>query len=368
MTRRERAVAASRVLVAASHPLRNPSMRRYSHLVAQAYAGGTIDYRLVEPSDALSRRLTSPVLRKWVIYFEQLLFGLRLATISSRRTLTHVVDHSDALYALVIRGPVVITCHDLIAVRAARGELEEFRPRSLGRAYQALVVAGLRRAQAIFAVSEATRRDVDRLIGGPCEVLLNPIDPRFAAANVSASSDPGDYALIVSTHGWRKRRDLALRWWIHLRTLPGGPQKLRVVGPPLTPHENAIIEEAAVQGFVSVQMGLSDLELIALYSDAAFLLQMSKYEGFAWPVVEANIQGTPALCADIEILRETGAGNVFVDPAETPSTEQASDVLRRLAQLKGSHFLTSKVQVYSFTEFSSRLAELVSPIAQEAPR
>jgi hypothetical protein len=149
----------------------------------------------------------------------------------------------------------------------------------------------------------------------PITTVLNPLSPVIRASEPGIP-DPtlGKYALVVSSVGWRKRRELSLKAWGELRT-SGGMTTLRtvLVGPPLTNREKAVLKESGLpESEVTTVRNISDVELATLYTNSEFLIQMSQYEGFCWPIIESNFYARLALCADEPILRETGDGNVFV--------------------------------------------------------
>ena len=60
--------------------------------------------------------------------------------------------------------PTVITCHDLLAVRGALGEETDCPASFTGKFFQRWILSGLKRAQTIACVSQATLRDAERLI------------------------------------------------------------------------------------------------------------------------------------------------------------------------------------------------------------
>lgn len=54
--------------------------------------------------------------------------------------------------------------------------------------------------------------------------------------------------------------------------------------------------------------------LEAIYHDADLVVLLSSYEGFGFPVLEAQGMGIPVLCSDLPVLREVGGkGAVYVD-------------------------------------------------------
>jgi glycosyltransferase involved in cell wall biosynthesis len=59
-----------------------------------------------------------------------------------------------------------------------------------------------------------------------------------------------------------------------------------------------------------------DADLRALYAGARIFAFPSRHEGFGLPVLEAMVQGTAVVCADIPALREVTAGAARLVPAE----------------------------------------------------
>lgn len=295
------------ILILGNHPASGYSMHRFARELAKAYAarGWLVTQR--SPTDRLSRRFRSRPIEKLVAYVESLIFfpAQLLADGGARRNI-HVADHSNALWLLFLGGRrrTVVTCHDLIAVRAALGELPEHRTRWTGRIYQQLVLRGLRRADTVHTVSDATAVDVARLAGN---VRITTVRHPVSVTTPASASRTGPYLLIVSSSGWRKRRERAVEVWKRLRDTSRWPKlRLVVVGADLSERE--VGNSAHLAADIVCLSGLSDEELFAAYANATALLQVSKYEGFGWPIVEANAMGTPALCTDDAVFREVAGG------------------------------------------------------------
>lgn len=242
----------------------------------------------------------------------------------------HVVDHSNALYIPARRDrPWVATCHDLLAVRGARGEDTDCPASWLGRRLQDAIVRGLARADAIACDSRSTLDDANRLVPhDPRQQrrtiplgLNQPLRPLPAseARAVVAAREPrlatAPYLLHVGSNLARKNKPGVLRVFAQARAV-GWEGLLVLAGAPLPPEvENA----AAALGVASHLLALprvSDDELAALYSAAHALVFPSKCEGFGWPVLEAQACGCPVICSDRTSLPEVGGDAAQVFPLD----------------------------------------------------
>lgn len=341
-------------------------MQRYTLLLTRAYEQLGADVRLLRPTGALSTRINSASAAKLAMYAEELiLFPLRVQLGRRSTDRYHIADHSDAPWAMVprLRERTTVTCHDLTAVRAALGEFGLHRPGATGRLQQRLIRAGLRRARTVLAVSRATEGDVRRVIPGvDTAVLLNPLDEALLqAADTGATAGEAEpYVVIVSNDAWYKRRPLALRMWHRLRQEE--PRlRLIVVGSPFTDED---IEAAGLRAdweglvqFVEFAAGVDDRRLAGIYRGAAALIQSSAYEGFCWPVAEANACGTLAICTDIPVLREVGPDNLFLpDPADLEPLAALWPQRNDPARLRAAE--THSRSAYSWSSFVSTLGTL----------
>lgn len=311
----------SRVLVLANHPATGYSMLRYSQMLSEAYGLGGFPCRTLAPTQVLSSRVTNPAAKKLLVYIENLLiFPIRAGFAAMSADRVHVADHSNAMWLLwpPLRRRALVTCHDLFAVRAARGEISEHTTRFTGRMYQWLVERGLERAALVVCDSKATQRDLARIVPkSQHTVLYCAVSPTLTEPQ-EAEPIPlileKEYVLLVSSSGWRKRREHAVRVWQRLHQLSGMEQlHLVSVGPPLMEHEQVGLEPGDAEYIIQAS-GLTDSELAHVYRGATALIQVSRYEGFGWPIVEANAQGTPAICSDLPIFHEvSGPAGVFID-------------------------------------------------------
>lgn len=344
------------VVVLGVHPLHGHSMNRYASLLAEGYRSAGVDVKVVVPRAPLSPRLKSGGLQKLAVYAENLvLFSFQMLSSDVRRSVVHLADHSDAIWLSFPWRPrrAIVTCHDLIAVRAAIGELPEHRTRWSGVLYQALVTRGLRNALRVLAVSEVTSRDVRRLIPHvETAVLHNPLAPSMEPRDLGSRASAGVYLMVVSSVGWRKRREHAIEVWTKLACASSERLDLVLVGPRLTEAE-ADLAALVANGEVRVVDRVSDDGLRALYSDAVAVVQVSRYEGFGWPVIEANIHGTLAVCADLPVLREIGPANVFI-PDDLEVVDWAQ-IWKTLGDVTAKDAVRENAQTFTLPHFAATL-------------
>ena len=137
---------AMKVLLVGNHEFAGvPSMKIFASTLRRELARLAIDVELIVPRPVFGRIKRSGVgLGKWLGYCDRfLVFPWDLRAAAAKADVVHVCDHSDAMYAsMVANRPILVTCHDMLAVRGARGELEDWRRRYLGRCCSDGYVAG----------------------------------------------------------------------------------------------------------------------------------------------------------------------------------------------------------------------------------
>jgi glycosyltransferase involved in cell wall biosynthesis len=207
----------------------------------------------------------------------------------------------DVLHCPTFRGPpaarvpLVVTVHDLAVLRHP----EWFNRWT--RAYSRVAVPRVVRAAArVIAVSEATRRDVQELLGVEALVIPNGVEDVFTAGGPAAE---GDYVLAVGTLEPRKnlRRIAEACRGLELRVV--GARGWGGVDPPAG---------ATFLGEVD------DEELARLYRGARCLVYPSLYEGYGIPVAEALACGCPVVTSAGSPMADLG-DVVTVDPFEVSS-------------------------------------------------
>src|SRR5213082_2534435 len=149
-------------------PDQQQSMQRFSQMMLRELRALGIAADLICPEPHFVRIVPAQVafLRKWTGYIDKLIiFPRRLRKLRGVE-LIHICDHSNAIYAKHFPNvPVIVTCHDLLAVRGALGEETDCPASWTGKIFQRWILASLGRARAIVCVSRATAADATRILG-----------------------------------------------------------------------------------------------------------------------------------------------------------------------------------------------------------
>lgn len=251
--------------------------------------------------------------------------------------------------------PTVLTVHDLI--------FRHFPQHHKRLNYWYLNLAMplyVRRADAIIAISECTRRDLVTAYGVPPEkvtVVYEAAAPNFAPPSVDEVARvrvryglPERFLLTVGTIEPRKnllrlltafeivaRQELVDAWvivgrlgWLYDDFF------VRLVASPWR-------EKVILPGFVP------DGDLAAVNAAAMVAVLPSLYEGFGLPVLEAMACGAPVACSEISSLPEVGGDAArYFDPtdvqamaatlAEVLSDEALRDEMRRQGFRQATRF------------------------------
>ncbi len=342
-----------RVLLIGNYPHDGQeSMQRFAAMMGDGLRAAGVPVELLVPEPCFGNLKKSGTgLGKWLGYFDKfLLFPNRLrrklATLKSGQAtdlVVHICDHSNAFYTRFLQDvPHVVTCHDLLAVRSARGEIPENPTRWSGRRLQEMVASGLALARQVVCDSEATQRDVLRLISLPEDRVsvitigfnypYSPMPETEARARVAVlitSSQP--YILHVGGNQWYKNRLGVFRIYAQALAMNPGLPDLVMAGKPFTAEMESYVTANRLQERVRCVEGCSNEDLRALYSLADLLFFPSLAEGFGWPVIEAQACGCPVLCSNLEPFPEVTRGTASMgDPGDESGF--AAELLRLLAE------------------------------------
>lgn len=326
------------LLVGNYPPDRQISMELFPRMLAQALRSRGIDSSILKPQVRIGGRAGAPRgAGKWLGYVDKLvLFPPDLRAVAAGFDLVHVCDHSNSPYTRVLQDtPHLVTCHDVLAIRSARGEVPQNPTRWSGRQLQNLIVRGLERARHVVCVSETTREQllqVTRRTRHDTSVVpsatnhpYRPLDAAEVHQRISGLLPARiPYILHVGADAWYKNRAGVVRIFAALARRPGfGRLRLVMAAPAPNPAIAELARALGVQARVHEISGASAEQLEGLYSGAEALLFPSLAEGFGWPVLEAMACGCPVVTSNRPPMTEIAAdAALYVEPDQP---EQAAE-------------------------------------------
>ncbi|MEZ5398592.1 MAG: glycosyltransferase family 1 protein [Bryobacteraceae bacterium] len=209
------------------------------------------------------------------------------------------------------------------------------------RADREFADAVLRRARALIAVSENTRRDVVRLLRldeRRVEVIYPGVSEAYfraaAAPEAKGIQTPGasrtekPYVLFAGTIEPRKNLGRLLDAYLTMPASIRNEYELRIAGPAGWGSRELMDRLSAPPPGVRYLGYVPEAEMPALFAGASLLAYPSLYEGFGFPVAQALACGVPVLTANVSSLPEVaGPGGCVVDPGSV------SEIAAALARL-----------------------------------
>jgi len=246
---------------------------------------------------------------------------------------------------LMMRKPYVVTIHDMSSLlydarRGWKNNLRQYRFRR-----------GLIRADRVIAVSAATRRDVENLMGVPTErirLVYSAPSPEFFECGQSPGSDSAErqrtldryqinYPFLLYAGAIRPQKNiprLVEAFAIARAALANHPEyhdlRLIIIGDEISRYPQ--VRQAVIQSRVedSVRfLGFVPFETMRIfYSAATAFCFPSLYEGFGLPPLEAMASGTAVITSSMSSLPE-----VVGDAAMLVNPENVFDIARGIKEV-----------------------------------
>jgi alpha-1,3-rhamnosyl/mannosyltransferase len=205
-----------------------------------------------------------------------------------------------------------------------------------------------KRADALIAVSENTRRDAIEYLGLPPDRVVaihsGVSDAYFdvtdeaavAAAQKHCLTKP--FVLVVGTIEPRKNTARLLAVWDSLHERYRNDFDLAFAGPAGWASHGTLARLRRPAGAVRWLGYVDEADLPGLTRAATVAAYPSLYEGFGFPVAQAMAAGTAVLTSDVSSLPEVGAdGCEYVDPHSIAS------IASGLTRLLDSHSLRAQL-------------------------
>lgn len=336
------------------------SMRLFPELLQRLLRERGIAVELIRPKTILGKLAPwAGPLGKWLFYVDKfVLFPFTLRRVIRRErapgVVAHLCDHSNAMQVRYLSDiPHVVTCHDLMPIRSAKGEIPQNPTSWTGKCFQHLILNGLKRARFTVCVSSATRRDLLRFTGGSPEqtaIILSSLNYPYTPMPLAEAWERVgalaggvfSYILHVGGGSWYKNRRGLLQIYAEARRLMAEAgvadlPKLIYTGPSLDAEIRAFAGEYPELASHVVRLAGVDPETLrALYSGAQLLLFPSWDEGFGWPIIEAQACGCRVVTTAREPMTEVGgAAAYYIDPHDPQGA--AAKVVEVLGQSADQH-------------------------------
>jgi alpha-1,3-rhamnosyl/mannosyltransferase len=297
----------------------------------------------------------------------------RLSAAASRERLDAFLFPSAYTYFPVFGVPTVVGVHDTIAKRHPELTLPRRRDRAAWRLKERIAV---RRAAAVFTVSEAARAELAHELGREVAVVTEAPDPVFEPRPTEAVEraldelglDSGE-RLVVYAAGLSPHKNV--------ETLLEAFAALQANGSRLV-LAGALDDEtfASAAGSIRERMGrlglgervvlpgyVSDEQLACLYTAAAAAVVPSLAEGFGLPAVEAAACGAPVVLSELPAHRETlGDAALYFPPRDTAALRDALE--RALSEPELGDRARAAVVNLSWDAAAAQLRDLVHGAAQ----
>ncbi len=277
--------------------------------------------------------------------------------------------------------PYVVTIHDMSSLMYPNAK-------SVGTDWRAYRFRrGLARADRVIAVSNATKRDVHRMMGVPedrIRVIHNAPDPFFTRSDVAEDLRLREvlferyqvdypYLLYAGTIRAQKNIPRLVEAFAVLRgELESHPifRKLRlvIIGDELSKHPQLrrTVIQSRVENLVRF-LGFVPIDMLrAFYKNAAAFVFPSLYEGFGLPPLEAMACGTPVVTSNLSSLPE-----VVGDAAMVVNPENVFDIARGIREVLLDEFLRRRcvrlgleqLKRFSWRQTAEQVAETYRSVA-----
>ncbi len=298
------------LLIGNYKPDKQQSMLRYLSLMDHELKKLGYDIEKIQPNPFFGKFTFGPnLLTKWLGYIDKFItFPFILLKIRKNYDLVHILDHSNAMYTFWLRKQkCIITFHDAIGIKSSTGEIKEFKSSLTGKILQKLILSGLKKAKMIISVSKFSEDELKELLADKAKsiqlkVIHNGLNFPFKKNKGNENhhskwnfiSKP--YILNVGNNHERKNRKGVIKAFAEISDKWNG--SLVFVGPELSPELSDLAKSLGIRNKIHVVTNADNASLTVLYSHSYALLFPSLYEGFGWPLIEAQACECPVVCND----------------------------------------------------------------------
>ncbi|WP_420238877.1 glycosyltransferase family 4 protein [Telmatobacter bradus] len=296
------------------------SMQAFSSVIYNELKKHGAHVKIIAPRPLLGKlKASSYGVGKWLGYIDRyVIFPFQLGREVKKADIIHFCDQGSALYiSPKWKIATIVTCHDVLAIRGAMGEVPDCAASRFGEILQNKIRNGLKIATKIACVSEATKEDAERILDRKQGILLlrNGLNYDFTVlpeAEINRRlagviDDDLRYILHVGSNQPRKNRKTVLKVMAEVKQSTS--LHLIIAGYTLSDELMAMAKSLKIEDRL-VQIFRPPVQILeALYNRADALIFPSRYEGFGWPLIEAQACGCPVIASNIkpfyEVLNNT---------------------------------------------------------------
>ena len=264
--------------------------------------------------------------------------------------------------------PTVVTIHDVIPF------LKYTDKRGLDRmAICAMNWLAAHRASAIITVSEASKKDIVRVLRVPESKVK--VAPCALGAHVATAPKPELYgqhvpyfACITARHFEAKNTALAIQGWRMFRERTGLPHKL-LIGGGTSDEGRAQMTNVGCHGDCRLLGFIPDENFSSFFHYAEAFIIPSLYEGFGIPALEAMACGAPVISSNRASLPEVcGDAALYFDAAD--AEELARQMIRVVTDRESRAGMISRgkarAQKFTYAESAQRILDVYHEVLSTA--
>jgi len=323
------------------HEEQNISMKLMADRT-EAALGGEVEFVNVRPWSPAGLSASSAVGKMMGYASRFAMYPRQVASVQA--DVYHVIDHAYAHLAKRLpRERTIANCHDLMLLKAARGDFGKLRVPRIATAMLKHSAAWLRELRTVLTISEATKRDVVEILGveaARVKVVYPPLDPVYAPMPRSRDRDDlrrdlgfdsRPVLLHVGSNFFYKNVEGLLRGFAIAQARSKEKLLLVKAGNNLSAEQRKLAASLGVLDQVVERGPLSSEEIQRYYWACDVLVFPSLWEGFGWPPVEAMASGLPVVCSHAGALWEAAA-----DACEVVHPNSPEDIARGVERVLGS--------------------------------
>lgn len=255
--------------------------------------------------------------------------------------------------------PSVATIHDIIHVTNPQRWYFPLVAR-------ALIGSTLRRADAVFTVSDSSRRALraafpSRKADDFISVVPNVLDSIFSQplkpADFEHPREGAYFFAVLSNDKPHKGGDLLVAAYARARAACPSIPRLLIAGPGGVRWQGEL--GISVLGVVSRE------ELRRLYCGALAVIVPSREEGFCIPVIEAHACGVPVIAGPVSAIRELATDHdVLIEALSEEALSAALIGARGLTPTERPALSAATIEAYSLRRFAAQILRRYSALLE----